>query len=123
MSGVTPKSIHVNGIQVVVRLNIWNFLLQMRANGYDGLLWIDAICINQGDIYERGRQISIMGQIYSNAEVVCVWLGSNEEATERLVRDLHDFDWPFPQDMVDGNFDIKWTQSKTLDANIYVKIA
>ncbi|QBZ54130.1 hypothetical protein PoMZ_09822 [Pyricularia oryzae] len=37
--------------------------------------WIDAICINQADIEERGRQVRIMKRIYFKASTVVVWLG------------------------------------------------
>jgi hypothetical protein len=40
-------------------------------------LWIDAICINQDNKTEKSLQVSMMGQIYSKARRVLVWLGSN----------------------------------------------
>lgn len=41
-------------------------------------LWVDAICVNQGDVEERQRQVAIMGMIYTSAEEVLVWLGDGE---------------------------------------------
>lgn len=38
-------------------------------------VWIDAICINQGDLYERSQQVHMMRQIYSRAEMVLAWVG------------------------------------------------
>jgi hypothetical protein len=38
-------------------------------------LWVDAICINQGDAYERSQQVQMMRQIYSKAENVLAWVG------------------------------------------------
>jgi hypothetical protein len=43
---------------------------QMKRN-----LWIDAICINQDDVHERGHQVSGMARVYASAEGVLVWLG------------------------------------------------
>jgi hypothetical protein len=43
---------------------------QMHRN-----LWIDALCINQEDIHERGHQVSGMARVYESAEGVLVWLG------------------------------------------------
>jgi hypothetical protein len=37
--------------------------------------WIDAICINQRDDGERNEQVPRMGQLYSSASQVWVWLG------------------------------------------------
>lgn len=44
-------------------------------------MWIDAICINQNDIKERNHQIQLMGQIYSSAQAVVIWLGPSDEAS------------------------------------------
>lgn len=40
-------------------------------------VWIDAICINQQDLPERSDQVKLMGDIYSKAELVCIWLGTD----------------------------------------------
>jgi hypothetical protein len=37
--------------------------------------WIDAMCINQMDDHERNEQVPRMGQLYSSASQVWVWLG------------------------------------------------
>jgi len=42
-------------------------------------LWVDAICINQQDIKERGHQVGIMRNVYANATKVLVWLGEESE--------------------------------------------
>lgn len=117
------RTIHVNGVPITVRLNIWNVLLQMRSNGNTGLLWIDAICINQEDIHERGRQVSIMGRIYSNAVLVFVWLGTGDPSTEQLIRELNEFDWPTPLEDDSGYFEyLGWKRSKTLEVDIHERL-
>lgn len=35
-------------------------------------LWIDQICINQGDLPERGDQVRRMREVYRKAKAVCV---------------------------------------------------
>ena len=42
-------------------------------------MWADAVCINQSDLDERSSQVSIMGDIYKNAQKCQVWLGTVEE--------------------------------------------
>jgi hypothetical protein len=37
-------------------------------------IWIDAICINQNDLYERSQQVQVMRQIYSKATSVVAWV-------------------------------------------------
>lgn len=37
--------------------------------------WIDAICVNQDDHDERGHQVNLMANIFSQASCVIAWLG------------------------------------------------
>lgn len=39
-------------------------------------IWIDALCINQQDVLERGHQVDMMGVIYRGAQRVIAWLGT-----------------------------------------------
>ena len=41
-------------------------------------LWIDVICINQGNVDEGNHQISIRGEIFKSAQEVNVWLSLGE---------------------------------------------
>jgi hypothetical protein len=41
-------------------------------------LWIDAICIDQGNNAEKAAQIPLMGEVYSRAGRVLAWLGAEE---------------------------------------------
>lgn len=51
-------------------------MLQRLIGTQDNItLWVDAICINQGDNAEKGSQVALMGDIYSNATAVLAWLG------------------------------------------------
>ncbi|KAA8570017.1 hypothetical protein EYC84_002355 [Monilinia fructicola] len=38
-------------------------------------VWIDAVCIDQGDDVEKARQVRRMSRIYSSAMWVCAWIG------------------------------------------------
>ena len=40
----------VDDVPFTVRVNLWDFLAQMQEEEFTGILWIDAICINQGDL-------------------------------------------------------------------------
>ncbi len=42
-------------------------------------LWIDAVCIDQGNAAEKAAQIPLMGEVYSRAARVVGWLGAAEE--------------------------------------------
>ncbi|PVH81636.1 HET-domain-containing protein, partial [Cadophora sp. DSE1049] len=61
--------IWINGILVPVRRNL---LCALRARS---LIWVDALCIDQNNIVERGHQVDMMGDIFRDAEEVLTWLG------------------------------------------------
>ncbi|KAG5811358.1 hypothetical protein H9Q74_006057 [Fusarium xylarioides] len=48
-------------------------------------LWIDQICINQADNEEKGQQVAMMGNIYSSATQVLVWLGPAQDGSDELM--------------------------------------
>ena len=59
--------------------------------GSEGLglmpIWIDALCIDQKNNWEKGHQVRNMDRVYRNAESVCIWLGEEKEESE-LAMDL-----------------------------------
>lgn len=68
----------LNGRVLKVRPNLLAFLRHIARTGYftDTLFWIDAICINQEDAFEKNHQVSHMGAIYSQASKAISWLGN-----------------------------------------------
>ncbi|KAF4339372.1 heterokaryon incompatibility (het-6OR allele) [Fusarium beomiforme] len=65
---------------MVVSGNLFIALRELRRSNTSRLIWADAICINQEDFKERGQQVSMMGEIFSGAWQVIIWLG---EETDR----------------------------------------
>ncbi|KAN0108649.1 Heterokaryon incompatibility protein (HET) domain containing protein [Hyaloscypha variabilis] len=59
-----------------VTTNLEAALRYLRHESEVRILWIDAICIDQSNIEERNHQVPLMKAIYSNAVLVCIWLGS-----------------------------------------------
>jgi hypothetical protein len=74
-----PKTIALDGMQVQIRENLWQALYHLRSEEHELTLWIDALCINQNDLQERGSQVSRMSAIYGIAKEVIVWLGPADE--------------------------------------------
>jgi len=66
----------LDGAPFQVGQNLWDapHYLRHRNDPNRMPLWIDAICINQGDVQERNRQLAMMKWIYFRADTV-VWLG------------------------------------------------
>ena len=50
-------------------------LRRFRSPKEPRILWVDAICINQQSVVERGTQVALMLDIYARAENVQIWLG------------------------------------------------
>jgi hypothetical protein len=74
------QEILVNGKLFQCRRNLWDFLIAARTSyaATPEVFWIDAICIDQTNILERNQQVAQMGEIYSSASSVLIWLGCNE---------------------------------------------
>ncbi|KAF7552217.1 hypothetical protein G7Z17_g4464 [Cylindrodendrum hubeiense] len=68
--------IYLNGRPWTVTANLESALRRLRrGDGAPRTLWVDALCINQNDIAERGQQVGIMMHVYASAYDVLVWLG------------------------------------------------
>lgn len=49
------------------------------------VFWIDAICIDQGNLAERSYQVGFMDSIYTIAEGTSIWLGPEENNSSRAI--------------------------------------
>lgn len=61
-----------------------NLFLALKALRYERTarsFWVDQLCINQSDLEERAEQVALMGDIYTKAKHVRVWLGELDENT------------------------------------------
>lgn len=78
---------------VHVTVNLYNALRDWRPTDGNIRLWADAICINQKDNTERSVQVRKMGEVYSCAERVWVWLGEGSyvfSQAYRLIDEIYD---------------------------------
>lgn len=60
---------------LAVTRNLAKALPYLRYKDKPRILWIDAICVNQQDLKERGHQVKRMADLYTLADRVVVWLG------------------------------------------------
>ena len=60
-----------------------------RTHGSEEAWWIDAICINQGNIEERNQQVTMMRRIFKRAEKVDVWLGEESDDSNLAMNLIH----------------------------------
>ncbi|OQO07426.1 hypothetical protein B0A48_07123 [Cryoendolithus antarcticus] len=81
-------SILVNGEQSKVGRNLFKALNAVRKSEWFGSrmkLWIDALCINQQDTWERGHQVGLMRMIYAEAWLVLGFLGPERDGSDLAV--------------------------------------
>lgn len=67
---------------IPIGVNLHAVLVQLRRQFGDITIWIDAVCIDQQNDEEKNRQIPLMGEVYSLAQRVYVWLGSGTEESD-----------------------------------------
>lgn len=80
-----PQHITLNGSSLDVGPNLASALRHLRSNSANVELWVDALCINQGDLDERSSQVKLMDSMYGDAEEVVVWLGGeSHESNEAM---------------------------------------
>lgn len=77
--GTAQRVIQINGQNVRVRANLYEFLYLYRQklmvrNSPTVFLWIDALCLDFNNVHERNSQVQIMPTIYSRAKVNINWL-------------------------------------------------
>ncbi|KPA35268.1 het-protein, partial [Fusarium langsethiae] len=70
-----PRSISIDYCDLPVGENLYAALSHLRDRSIERTIWIDAICINQRCLKEKGQQVQSMAKIYSKASRVIVWLG------------------------------------------------
>lgn len=85
------RLIKVNGqdFNVTENLEIALRTLRHTTHGRFRVLWVDAICINQNNVDERNEQVKRMGNVYSSAQQVCVWLGKETNTDRLAIEFLH----------------------------------
>ena len=82
------QSISVDEHDLSITINLHAALLCLRDRFIDRIIWVDAICINQGDEIEKGMQVRYMAEIYSKASRVIVWLGDAENDSDRALEEI-----------------------------------
>jgi hypothetical protein len=75
-----------HGFEVPVTYALTGALRQFRAKATESkkplVLWTDAVCINQRDVAERSKQVTIMRKVYEAATSVLIWLGEGDPVAE-----------------------------------------
>ncbi|RYP52665.1 hypothetical protein DL768_002221 [Monosporascus sp. mg162] len=79
------QPISIDNHDLKVTSNLHAALLRLRDRLLPRVIWIDAICINQGDPNEKGQQVQSMAKIYAKASRVIVWLGEAAADSDQAI--------------------------------------
>jgi hypothetical protein len=90
--GGDSQTVSINGADLHVTDNLYAALRSLRreAGPLPRMIWVDSLCINQGSPAERAEQVKLMGEIYTQARTVRIWLGEEcpgVESALQLVRE------------------------------------
>lgn len=86
------KYIECEGTKVQVTQNLYQALRHLRFPDRERFLWVDALCMNQGDNVEKSSHIPLMSRIYSQAQQTVVWLGVSTQDSKRAFAALGEID-------------------------------
>ncbi|KAK8004082.1 NADH-cytochrome b5 reductase 1 [Apiospora arundinis] len=84
------RTIQVGGKPIPVTASCENALRRLRRRFSSRDLWIDAICIDQDNMDERGHQVQLMPRIYSGARKVQVYIGELTPPSQIFLQSLLD---------------------------------
>lgn len=84
-SATGSVEIEVNGCQFGTTQNLHEALRQFRQDRIESWLWIDALCIEQSNDFEKAWQIMEMPEIFSRANTVYLWLGTGCTESDLLM--------------------------------------
>lgn len=88
----SPHKILVEGKQFLVRKNCLCALRQARRHLPERTyIWMDAICIDQDNLVEKGCQVAIMDQLFYDASAVFVSIGEHHDDSAFLFKMAADF--------------------------------
>jgi hypothetical protein len=76
------RRISLDGKSSSITANLFDALQHIRNETKAITLWIDAICINQDNLEERGEQVRMMRVIFSSATSVIAWIGSADRDSD-----------------------------------------
>ncbi|KAL6831916.1 heterokaryon incompatibility domain-containing protein [Trichoderma camerunense] len=87
-SSQRPHILYIDEKSLPITANLYEVLLRLRDRMIERILWIDAVCIDQTSIEERGEQIQYMAEIYSKANRVIVWLGEAADNSDQALKSI-----------------------------------
>jgi len=93
------RHIFCSGVKIPITRNCYDALRTLHRHFGVCRIWVDAICINQGNVEEKEHQIPLMKEIYGSASRVFIWLGNGTGESNEA------FTWITRESMLDNVFE------------------
>ncbi|RYO81406.1 hypothetical protein DL766_002177 [Monosporascus sp. MC13-8B] len=84
------EDIICSGKLLAVETHLYSALSHLRLPSQPRNLWVGAICVNQRDNDERGRQVRLMQKIYPEAKQLLIWLGEADSGSDQGIDVAHE---------------------------------
>lgn len=81
--------VQLDGCVFSVTSNLIAALRRLRKRTEERIIWVDQLCINQGDVEEKSFQVAFMPHIYKSCAEALLWLGEIEDVDEITVEETH----------------------------------
>ena len=86
------RILSLNNSSFFIRPNLDAALRELGKGNTERILWIDAICINQGDVEERNQQVRMISSIFRHAARVIIWIGprwtEKKDSAAEVIKDF-----------------------------------
>lgn len=79
------EEIKVDGVSFQATKSLESALRRLRDTKHDIHMWVDAVCIDQRNLLERGQQVQLMQRIYGQAKEVLIWLGDEDDESDSAI--------------------------------------
>lgn len=118
-AGARQEIIMIDGGLFSVSRAIYSLLRSKRSNLQPQYFWIDSICINQADNLEKSSQVSMMRNIFEEAEMTLGWLGHGPGAKKAvgLVKRINETRSSQDFTKLCAESDAGWTELERLMSN------
>ncbi|KAF2833859.1 hypothetical protein CC86DRAFT_389961 [Ophiobolus disseminans] len=73
------RQIECDGYTLAITPSLFTVLQRVRLSDRPRAVWADSICIDQGNLVEKGHQVALMGKIYRAAKSVLIYVGADDD--------------------------------------------
>ncbi|KAK5708475.1 hypothetical protein LTR17_020654 [Elasticomyces elasticus] len=95
-SSSLADTIYISRRKLPITASLAAALRNLRYPDADLMIWVDAVCIDQANLAERGDQVAMMKRIYGKASLVRLWINADVNSQDPACTKLCAFDEQVP---------------------------